>query len=654
MNQVQDRLKTAWWYQNHGEAKDAAPIFREILETDPSCAEAHYGLGNSFMTLRQFPDALASYDRALECRPEYPEAHNNAGVALAEQARYTEAVARYHEALRLAPDYAEAHFNLGNALRNLEQYEEAAASYRDAVRLRQDWPEAANALGNTLAYLVRYDEAISIYTASLQQHPEHAETHNNLGLALQAVGRLGEALAHFDQAIRHSAEFAAPHANRAQVWLLLGHYRAGWPEFEWRWRLPGKAPPQLPRPAWDGGPLGGRTILLWVEQGLGDTIQFLRYASLVQQMNGRALLACQKDLVSLLSTCPWIEGLAPHGSPLPPFEVHAPLLSLPGLLGTTAVTIPAPVPYLRAEHERVARWRTEVERLAGSAKLKIGIAWRGSKGYPQDYQRSIPLHHFAALAGIPGVQLFSLQKGQGEEEVAQGTVPVIDLTERLDQDGAFLDTAALMMSLDLIISADTSISHLGGALGVPVWLALALVPDWRWLLGREDSPWYPHHRLFRQTVAGRWEDVFERLASAVRERLEKPTRSVPITIEVGAGELIDKITILEIKCDRIQEIDRLAHVQEELATLTQARDRVLRPSGELAALTDELKAVNVAIWEVEDELRARERAGDFGERFVELARSVYRNNDRRAAIKRKINELAGSRLIEEKSYPSYS
>jgi hypothetical protein len=411
--------------------------------------------------------------------------------------------------------------------------------------------------------------------------------------------------------------------------------------------------PQFPTPPWDGSPLDGRTILVHAEQGLGDTMQFLRYVPLVRRRGGRVILVCQPPLMRLLSRVPGIERLVAWGEPLPEYDVQVPLMSLPGLFGTTLETVPAEVPYLDAEPALVEAWR---HRLGSYAGFQVGIVWQGNPRFRFDRLRSIPLAQFAPLARVPGVHLLSLQKGPGRDQLAAlpGSFPVTDLGHQLDETtGAFLDTAAVMKNLDLVITSDTVAAHLAGALGVPVWVALHDVPDWRWLLDREDSPWYPTMRLFRQTRPGQWEEVFERIAAALHRRLAAPAELRPITVEIAPGELIDKITILEIKSERINDAVKRQHVATELALLVAARDRAVPGSAELARLATELKAVNEALWEIEDAIRRSERDEDFGPRFVALARSVYRTNDRRAALKRQINERLGSQLLEEKSYASY-
>jgi hypothetical protein len=464
---------------------------------------------------------------------------------------------------------------------------------------------------------------------------------------------LEEALASYQNALQLKPDHAEAHLNRGMVWLQQGALEAGWAEFEWRFGCRNYPPRAFHQPPWDGSALSGRTILLHAEMGLGDTIHFVRYAPLVKERGGRVVVEAQAVLLPILARTRGIDQLVARDVPLPEFDVHAPLLSVPYLLGTTLATIPADVPYVFPDPELVERWRREMSAVGG---FKVGIAWRGSATYPGDTQRSIPLRHFGPLAGVAGVQLFSLQKGPGSEELQalEGRFPVTDLASRLDEKtGAFMDTAAVMKSLDLIITADTSIGHLAGALGVPVWLALGLTPHWPWFLHRESTPWYPMHRLFRRDASETWDDLFERMAGALGQRLQAPPSAQTILTEVAPGELIDKITILQIKSERMTDPAKLHNVKVELATLLATRDRAMPASEELTRLTDGLKGVNEALWDIEDEIRVCERNKDFGERFIELARSVYKTNDRRAALKRRVNDLLGSRLIEEKDYKPY-
>jgi tetratricopeptide (TPR) repeat protein len=501
--------------QASGRHAEAASCYQQALRLQPDLPQLHYCLGNTLAAQAQWQQAASSYREVIRLQPQHAEAHNNLGAMLAEEGKLAEALTSYQKALQLKPDYAEALYNQGNALRELSRFEEAVASYQRALEIKPGFAEARLNLGIARAARGELAEAVTAYQQALQLRPDYPEALNALGLILAQQGRLEEAVAHYEQALRLRPGFADAHNNRALAWLTLGDFPRGWPEYEWRWQLREVGRRPFVQPRWDGSLLAGRTILLHAEQGLGDTIQFIRYTPLVQSLGGKVIVECQAALVSLLSSCHGIDQLFPRGAALPAFDVQAPLLSLPGLLGTSLETIPAYIPYLHADPQRVERWRRE---LAAIRAFKIGIAWRGSSGYRWDRQRSVPLHHFARLAQIPGVQLVSLQKGEGSEQLASvaASFPVTDLAPRLDEDGgAFVDSAAVMKSMDLVISSDTAVAHLAGALGVPVWVALSVGSDWRWLRNREDTPWYPTMRLFRQAQEGKWDEVFEKMARAV-------------------------------------------------------------------------------------------------------------------------------------------
>jgi hypothetical protein len=386
--------------------------------------------------------------------------------------------------VRLNPQFAAAHNNLGIACWRDGRLELARACYEEAMRLRPDFAEAVNNLGNTLRDLGNLDEAQALFVRALALKPDYVDAH----------------------------------WNRALLWLLRGDFARGWPEYEWRWRLPSLPERPFPQPRWDGGPLQGKTILLHAEQGLGDTFQFVRFARLVKQRGAKVVLVCQPALVRLLAGSPGVDHLAAQGSPLPAFDCHAPLLSLPGIFGTDLNSIPADGPYLRADPALVEHWRSRLATLPG---FKVGIAWQGSGRNRSDSRRSPPLEVFEPLARVTGVRLISLQKGRGAERAAAVArrFPVEELPGLDEDHGPFMDTAAVLRNLDLVVCCDTALGHLAGALGVTCWLALMAVPDWRWLLGRDDSPWYPHHRLFRQNRPGVWGSVFNRIAKELGNRV---------------------------------------------------------------------------------------------------------------------------------------
>lgn len=602
--------------------------------------------GRAFLAAGQLPEAVQSFRRSLELNPADSTVQNDLGVVLDRQEQKNEALACFQKAVELKADNVEALFNLGNLLRNMDRLSEAESWYRQALRVDPNSPDLCNHLGISLLWQAKHDEAEASFRRAVRLRPNHSEALNNLGIVLEQVDRLDEAVEAYRASLGHK-EAPDTHKNLALVQLLRGEYAQGWLEYGWRWKCDNRDRP-MAQPRWDGRHLEGKPILLWAEQGLGDMLQFVRYASLVRQRGGFVILEVPSMLKALLSRSPGIDSLITQGTPLPEFVCHAPLLDLPEILRTTLDTIPADVPYIEAEPDRVDYWRKQ---LPLDGRFKIGINWQGSPKYGGDRMRSIPLTCFEPLARLPNIVLVSLQKGFGSEQLKN--VPdwdVLDLSERLDAEGsAFIDTAAVMKNMDLIITSDTAMVHLAGALGVPTWLALCRACDWRWLRGRDECLWYPNIRLFRQRRWGDWKDIFERMANELRGR-HAAHLVEPIHTEISPGELIDKITILEIKRRRLTNERQRHNVRLELGALLAARARCLSSSQELERWTKALKSINENLWSIEDEIREFESKQDFGERFIELARAVYHNNDERSRIKRKINELFGSALVEEKSY----
>jgi tetratricopeptide (TPR) repeat protein len=504
-----------------GHFEQAVASIRRALTLNPQIAAAWYNLGNASEGLGQLGDAIGYYRRAIQLSPGFAEAWNNLGIALKRQNQAEEAVQCYLEALRHKQNYVEALANLGNVRREQRRLEEAAAWHRQALQVDPRRAATHFNLAIALTELGQLEEATTCYQQALRLKPDFGEAYDGLGVAFTKQGRFEEAMACFDQALHYDTSQAEAHLNRAILWLLQGDWGRGWKEYEWRWRTRDFTRHSFRQPLWDGSALEGRTILLHAEQGLGDTVHFIRYASLVKQRGGNTIVACQPPLVRLLAGVAGIDKLVAQGTALPAFDVQAPLLSLPGIFQTTSANVPNTVPYLKAAPGLVQKWRQEIAPLGG---FKVGIAWQGNPTYRYDRQRSIPLALFGLLAQVPGVQLISLQKGPGTEQQQglTGQFPLVDLGNELDESsGPFMDTAAIVKNVDLVISSDTVIAHLAGALAVPVWVALPVVPDWRWLLEREDSQWYPTMRLFRQRQYGHWEDLFDRMA----EELKKPANT---------------------------------------------------------------------------------------------------------------------------------
>jgi tetratricopeptide (TPR) repeat protein len=527
-----------------GEVAEAIDCYRQALRIHPNYVNALNNLGAALNNNGQPTEAEDCFRQALRMDPNYVSALNNLGMTLRKKGRLAEAVACHRHALRTNLNDADTHYYLGSALAAGEWNDpgvalggqghlaegawndlgvalgeggdltEAARCYRQALRINPNHALAHNNLGNVLVREGQLAEATESFRAAVRLDPQYADGLCNLGLALKFQGRLDEAAACFEQALSHHPDHPASHAHRALLRLLQGDFKEGWPEYEFRWTQLGLAERHADSPRWDGSPLADKTILVHAEQGLGDTIHFIRYAPLVKERAGTVLFECQAPLVHLLKGSAGIDQLVARGAPLPPFDVQIPLLSVPTHFTTSLAAIPANIPYLRADAERIASWGKELAPWSG---FRIGIAWQGNATFRDDKSRSFPLKLFEAIASVEGVRLLSLQKGAGSDQIngLEGRFAVLDLGDRLDAEGAFIDTAAIMMHLDLIVTVDSAAAHLAGALGVPVWVAVPFAPDWRWLLGREGSPWYPTMRLFRQKRPGDWGEVFERMAREI-------------------------------------------------------------------------------------------------------------------------------------------
>jgi tetratricopeptide (TPR) repeat protein len=538
-------------YYSQGQLAGAADCYRQAVRLNPSHAEAQINLGNALMNLKQFDDAIASYRAALRLKPGHPHALNNLGNAFMGQGKLDEADSTFRQALAIDPGNSKAHYNLGLVLKEQGRMVQAAACFRQAVRWQPSHADALNNLGIILREQGHLVQAVECYRNALRVTPDNADVLNNLGNALKDQGLFEESLACFEQALRHRPTFAdalnnmglafkdqgrfqeAGQAfqnaialepghhlalwNRCLLNLLHGDFAAGWPDHEQRWFQQGVVPRTFKEPRWDGSPLHGKTILVFAEMGLGDTIHFLRFLPAVKRLGGTVVLECQPALINLFAGYPGADVVVAVGKPLPAFDVQIPLLSLPSVFGTTLDTIPNDSPYLRSDPQHVEKWRHCL--FSGEPKatteLTIGIAWHANPKHTGFNHKSFPLRCFGPLSQAPNIRLVSLQVGPETQQLAQTNFSVTDLGSRFDPD-SLEDLAGAMMSLDLIVTVDTGVAHLAGALGVPVWVALPFVACWRWLRDREDSPWYPTMRLFRQRKLNDWDDVFQRIAAALR------------------------------------------------------------------------------------------------------------------------------------------
>ena len=543
-------LRYALGHHQAGRLAEAETLYRQILAADPNHPDALHLLGVLAMTLKHndravalmrqaialqprnpiyrnnlgnalrqqgaLDKAIACYQQALTLRHDDAETLTNLGVAWKEKGLLDDAIACYRRALALKPDHAEACNNLGNALTAKGQLHEALTSFAQALALKPDDANAHFNLGIALRNMGRHDEAIACYQQALALKPDFTDAWYNKGNALQDTGRRAEAIACFRQAVALRPDFAEAHYNLALAWLLLGNFLDAWPHYEWRWKCRDFHAPSrdLPRPQWDGGPLAGRTIHVHAEQGLGDSIHFVRYVALLAERGGRINLECQPQLKRLFGNIAGVGQVVTTGELLPDFDVHCPLQTLPLRFGTTLQNIPRQVPYLHADGAEIALWGRRIQNT--QRRLLVGLAWAGNMLNMNDRNRSVTLATLAPLGTVEGVRFVSLQKGP---PAAQARTPPVgmELIDWTDELGDFAATAALIANLDLVIAVDTAVAHLAGAMGKPVWVLLPFAPDWRWQLKRDDSPWYPTMRLFRQIRTGDWDDVARRAGDALAE-----------------------------------------------------------------------------------------------------------------------------------------
>ncbi len=518
---IQQAFASALKFQQSGKTEEAARLYGEIAAADPQFAPAVNNLGLLRADAGRDAEAVALFRRTLGLAPGSLNGWINLGALLVRLGRPEEAVRAYSAAIRLKPDQPAVLNQMGIQLERLKRADEARDVLARAAALAPDDAEIANNHGALLRMAHRLNEAVVCFRRAIALNPQYAGAYSNLGSAVKDRGAFWEALLAFRRATRLDPDFAGAHWNESLVRLLLGDFIQGWRGYEWRWKHGRLPSPQRSfiQPRWDGSPLKGRRLLVYWEQGFGDVLQFVRYLPLLAQATvGMAggqpvYLECQRVLLPLLRRLPGTIAVE-TGGPLPDFDVQIPVLSLPALFGTRLETVPARVPYLTAEPDLVARWG---ERLRGLEGLKVGIVWAGSPTHGNDRNRSIGLAPFARLALLPGVSLVSIQKGptEGQAATPPGGFPLLNLSPDIRD---FADTAAIMANLDLVVCVDTSVAHLAGALGVPVWVMVPFAPDWRWMLDREDSPWYPTMRLFRQDRPGSWDGALDRLEHALRSR----------------------------------------------------------------------------------------------------------------------------------------
>ena len=623
---------------NQVKLQEAEAIYRELIAAGTSNHVVYGNLAALCGMQGRFDELIKLFRQALELKPNYPEAHYNLGTALKQQGDLTAAIAYYNSALQLNPNYPQAHNNLGTALKQQGDLDAAIASYNSALQLKPNYPIAHYNLGNTLKEKGDLTAAIASYNTALQLNPNDPDAHWNSSLTM----------------------------------LLGGDYRNGWEKYEWRSKKEKKIKPHaIPKcDQWGGEVALNQTnqLLLVTEQGLGDTLHFMRYANALRQQGAKVSFCAQPKLHTL------IQASGIDHSPLTPQQANQviegqwiPLLSVPRHLEVSPTNPIITEPYIKTTDKLTTKWAGI---LSSEQRPIIGINWQGnpSQERTNSIGRSLPLETFAPIPAKINATLLSLQKGFGSEQLETCSFKdrFVSCQDQVNDTWDFLETAAIIANCDLVITSDTSVAHLAGGMGKTTWLLLKKVPDWRWGLEGDTTFWYPSMRLFRQKERGNWDEVMERVGVALQEHFGgsstppqpapapqpaiKPEAIQDILAPISLGELIDKITILQIKTQHLQGT-ALENVKKELKSLeTTLNDLQLNIDN---TLIQRLKEVNQDLWKIEDDIRQQEREKRFGETFIRLARSVYQQNDRRSAIKKEINTTYGSVFAEEKSYQEY-
>jgi tetratricopeptide (TPR) repeat protein len=500
-------------YARTGRPSDAAALLGRAIRINPNVAQAYFALGMALSQLRRPEEALANFDRAIALSPGLMQAHYNRALQLTELGRLEEAVSSYDQTVALAPDSVNAWFNRGVLLQDLGRLAEAVASFDAVIRLTPNDVDAHNRRGVVLNALGRPEEALDSYERAIALSPALAEAHYNCGIALHELTRVEEAIASFEAAVALRPDYAEAHVNLAFSLLVAGRFEAGWREHEWRKRLWGEAARMFDaKRLWTGEPgLEGKTLFVHHEQGLGDTIQFCRYAKLLNETGARLILSVHAPLKPLLRQLgPAVEVIG-DDEPAPAFDHFSPLLSLPLACGTTLESIPSHPRYIWADADQRSRFE---DRLGPRVRPRIGLAWSGDPGHMNDRNRSIAFEQLGPLL-TDNADWICLQNAVRPADSA-ALARHGGVSFHGDALADFSDAAALVDHMDLVITVDTSLAHLAGAMGKPVWILLPFAPDWRWLLGRSDSPWYPSARLFRQPRRGDWSSVIEAVRAELR------------------------------------------------------------------------------------------------------------------------------------------
>jgi len=612
---AQEYITLAKTVQNEGNNDKSLMYYQKALELNPRNFEALFNSANILFGQEKIDQAIAMYEKALVISPQTASIHFNLGICASQQNNVNKAIASFEKTVELNPSHTKAYQQLINMhekqqnytqalecakkalaldpynvdalsrtaamYKHVEDFNQAIEMYRRAVKINPKNVHCILDLANTLNMVDELDEALGCYQQILEINPNIHEALYNFGFTLKKKGEYPKAIQIFKKLIELKPQYAQPHFSLALSYLTLGDFEQGWPLYEWRWQAYNEKPRTYQEPLWTGQDLRGKTILLYAEQGLGDTFQFVRYAQLIKERGGTIIFETQKPLKTILSLCPYLDKVVVHGEPKPSFDYQLPLMSLPLAFNTKIDTVPTQIPYLYADQKLVEHWH---KKLSSDTNFKVGICWQGNSQYSTQFLRrtvaakSISINKLLPLLNIPGVTVYNLQKITGEDQLKNlpsGT-NLISFGDDLDTEhGRFMDTAAIIKNLDLVITVDTSISHFAAALGCPTWIILPQPADWRWMLNRNDTPWYPNVRLFRQQAVGNWDSAIQNVISALLQLTgQQESNEQLASINNNPESEVQEIQLPENLADLIENLTAL-NVQSELKRLISLPDAQL-------------------------------------------------------------------------------
>lgn len=619
---------------------EAARYFAHAGQLRTSSPEIFFNLGMCYLQLKQYTRAIEAFDQALTLRTDYTKAYLHKAECLSQLKKHDEAIAIYFQALEHEPNSFDAHYKLAESYKYADKFQEAITHFRHAIDLQPHNLSALLQLANTLNMMEELDEALTLYQRILEINPNITAALYNYGYTLKKMNRIEEAIAIHDKVLKLKPDYSLAQFSQSLSYLTLGDWKRGWPAYESRWAAYNESPKKLPQPLWDGSNAYGKTIFLYAEQGLGDTYQFIRYAELVKKQGATVIVETQKPLKSILGLCPYIDRLLVTGEAPPACDAQLALMSLPMVFNTRIHTVPQNIPYLHADPELVDIWK---ERLAHDTNLRVGLCWQGNANYRTQALRqavaakSMHAATFIPLAEIEGVSFYSLQKVSGDDQIEsiKDQLYIHNFGADFDNEhGRFMDTAAVMKNLDLVISVDTSTCHLAGGLGVPVWVMLPFPADWRWLLDRTDTPWYPTMTLYRQEAHGDWAPVIAQIKEDLRVLAQQKKRKKSDTPSIA--QAYDTMTLDELAYHATMSMVNPQHTADSALYKTYEHHYHHIPS--FQKLADELLSINKELYELDTHL-TKKQYSVFDTHYMTLLQQAVRMNNRKEYVLSQIKKL---------------